>query len=89
MRCSVETETVVSFKHAAPRLVKAHDRNQRFKSGVELFFYVFALSWPAGLPFYLLFKLRALPDPVLAWMDSWFGAGAIRGVSAKRAGKNR
>ena len=46
--------------------------------------YLFALSWPAGLPLYALWKARKLPPPVLAWMDGWFGAGVERGVAATR-----
>ena len=60
-----------------------------FKSAVEGFLYTFTLSWPLGLPMYALFKLRALPEPVLDWMDGYFGAGAQRGVSAQRAAEKK
>ena len=73
-------ETAAALDPASPDL---------FKSAVEGFLYAFTLSWPLGLPMYALFKLRALPEPVLEWMDGYFGAGAQRGVSAQRAAKKK
>ena len=34
------------------------------------FIYLFALSWPAGIPLYAAYKAEILPSSVQAWMDT-------------------